>query len=728
MPIDRLAILRNAEKLLRQGKLEAAIAEYLRVVEEDPRDWNTANALGDLYARAGQTDKAVEQFMQIADSLNNEGGVAKAGAVYKKILKLKPDHEHALWQIADILSGQGLYADARSHLTTLMELRRGRGDVRGALQAKVRLGSIDPADYESRLTAANARVEMGDKAGALRDLKEIAGELAEKGRQAEAIDVLGQAAALNPKDEDVQHALLDAFFAAGDFVRARECATSVEQFRMIAAALESQGKSAEAIDTLCQAAAANPDDMELSAEVARALIARGDVASAAEYLTLESAGSDPDLLLTVADMHLRSEKVDDGMAILRGLLEQNASRREHIAQLGWALAEQRPDAGFPVVELAADAAVASNDWPGAAAVLQEFVTRVPNHIPALMHLVEICVDGGLEATMYSAQAQLADAYIAAGAATEARFISEDLVAREPWEKANIERFRRALVLLGEPDPDALIASRLSGESPFTSTDTSFGGEDAALFEAPLEAAQAAAEAAAAAQVETLLAAIAEAEAPPSRKANKATRRRRDEDHHFQLSANAIDLESILGDLEDASPAYVEPQETEVDLSVVLEDIQSAAPPAVKASDDLDGVFGQLREQASKRTGLDEAEKEYKRGLALRAAGDIEGCIQALERASRAPKLRFATAWLIARLYRDRGMAAETLEWLERAAQAPAHAAADAHQVLYELADALESAGEQARALAVCLELQAEAGDYNDVSARIDRLSKVQTRG
>ena len=97
---------------------------------------------------------------------------------------------------------------------------------------------------------------------------------------------------------------------------------------------------------------------------------------------------------------------------------------------------------------------------------------MPNHIPALMRLVEICVDGGLEATMYSAQAQLADAYIAAGSAAEARFIAEDLVAREPWERANIERFRRALVLLGEPDPDALIAERLSGETPFTSTDLS----------------------------------------------------------------------------------------------------------------------------------------------------------------------------------------------------------------------------------------------------------------
>ena len=68
-----------------------------------------------------------------------------------------------------------------------------------------------------------------------------------------------------------------------------------------------------------------------------------------------------------------------------------------------------PEAGFLVVQLAADAAVAQVDWPGAAAVLQEFVTRVPNHIPALMRLVEICVDGGLESTMFSAQAQLADA-------------------------------------------------------------------------------------------------------------------------------------------------------------------------------------------------------------------------------------------------------------------------------------------------------------------------------
>jgi hypothetical protein len=34
----------------------------------------------------------------------------------------------------------------------------------------------------------------------------------------------------------------------------------------------------------------------------------------------------------------------------------------------------------------------------------------------------------------------------------------------------------------------------------------------------------------------------------------------------------------------------------------------------------------------------------------------------------------------------------------------------------------------ARALAVCMELQSEAGAYRDVAARIDRLTKVQAGG
>jgi hypothetical protein len=117
-----------------------------------------------------------------------------------------------------------------------------------------------------------------------------------------------------------------------------------------------------------------------------------------------------------------------------------------------------------------------------------------------------------------------------------------------------------------------------------------------------------------------------------------------------------------------------------------------------------------------------------RGLVMREAGDIDGCIDALRAASQAPTLRFVTASILARLFRERGMSQQAVEWFEKAAQAPAPTADEGHELLYELADVLEREGETVRALAISLELQADAGAYRDVAARIDRLTKVQARG
>ena len=47
----------------------------------------TANALGDCYYRAHRADKAVEQYVRIADYLLQDGLLQPAGALYRKILK-----------------------------------------------------------------------------------------------------------------------------------------------------------------------------------------------------------------------------------------------------------------------------------------------------------------------------------------------------------------------------------------------------------------------------------------------------------------------------------------------------------------------------------------------------------------------------------------------------------------------------------------------------------------
>lgn len=743
MAIDRAAILKNAEKLLRQGKIEPAIAEYLRVVEDQPRDWNLANTLGDLYVRAGQVDRAVEQFARIADSLSEEGFLQKASAIYKKVLKLRPDHEHALLRAAEIAASLGLFVDARAYLTQIIDRRQARGDARGAAQARVRLGSLDPADFDRRTGAARARVELGDVAGATRDLKEIAAQLLEKGRPAPAIEALREAADLTPDDDEIRQRLLDVFVASGDFARARECASTAEQLKGLAAALEAAGDEPGALETLSDAMRLEPEDSELRARLARAFVARGDLQAAAEYLTLETSGDDPQLLLTVAEIKLRGETPEEGLAIVRRLLDRYPDRREDIALLGWTIGEQVPEQGFRVVELAADAAVAGQDWASAAAALQEFVTRVPNYIPALMRLIEICVDGGLEATMYSAQADLADAYIASGQAAEARFIAEDLVAREPWDRSNLERFRRALELMGEPDPESLIAERLSGQSPFMTTDVFLESHEFSTSTAheppesgdtsvPLESEVTQSSAA----VPPPLASKIELDAEPPAEPVPAKKSVAKPADPFRASAHAIDMESILGELESPpAVAHASSESVEVDLSIVLDDIKhpadradaAEAAPAQDAAD-LDGIFANMRDDASRRSAVDEAEHLYKQALVLREAADIDGCMAALEVASRAPQLRFVTSSLLARLYRDRGMDQQAIEWFEKAAQAPAPTAEEGHDLLYDLADALEQEGELARALAILLELQAEAGTYRDAAERIERLTKVQARG
>jgi tetratricopeptide (TPR) repeat protein len=728
MAIDRAAKLRNAEKLLRQGKPEAAITEYLLIVEDQPRDWNTANILGDLYVRARQTDKAVDQFVRIADALSQDGFLPKAIALYKKVLKLKPDHEHAMLQAGEIAASQGLMLDARTFLNALIDRRRARGDDLGLAQVRIRLGSLDPTDYPARFDAARARVLLHDTAGAVQEIKALAEELAGKGRQAEAIEGLREAAVLAPDDDEIRERLLAVYLAAGDYARARECASTVDQFKGIAARLEELGQNDEALTTLREASRLDPSDAALKAYMARAFMARGDLSSAADYLTVETAGDDSKLLLTLAQMQLRDGRQEEGVALVRRLLEQDPSIRDDVAQLGWNIAEHVPEAGFIVVGLAADTAAAHSDWPAAAAVLQEFVTRIPSHIPALMRLVEICVDGGLEATMYSAQGQLADAYIAAGLAEEARFIAEDLVAREPWERANIERFRRTLVLIGEPDPDALIAERLSGQTPFTSTDLSLGSDELPPFDTSAAVPAALPPPAAPPEHAAPAPARLTPAAPGSVAKPEGKTKGRDQ---FELSTNAVDFQSLMGELESPPSARARTESVEVDLSIVLDDIrQPAAPPDApgKPAGDLDDVFAQLRTEASRRTALEAADEEYKRGIALHRAGKIDECIPALQAASRAPRLRFATASLLGRIFRARGMATEAIESFERAAEAPAPTPDEGNELLYDLADALEKAGETARALAICMELHAEVGDYRDISVRIERLSKVQSRG
>jgi tetratricopeptide (TPR) repeat protein len=172
---------------------------------------------------------------------------------------------------------------------------------------------------------------------------------------------------------------------------------------------------------------------------------------------------------------------------------------------------------------------------------------------------------------------------------------------------------------------------------------------------------------------------------------------------------------------------------EVDLSDMLGELerkQAASPPASTAesaapSPDLESVFAGIRDRVARDKDRTDADAQYDRALEHMRAGRLEDAVTDLQAAARVPILRFAAASQLGRLLIQRGDLKEGVDWLERAAEAPAPTANDGFALLYDLADALERLGESARALAILLELDADAGDYRDIRTRIDHLSRVQ---
>ena len=596
MPIDRDDTLKKAEKLVRQGKIDGAIAEYLRVVEDQPRDWTTANTLGDLYVRAGQPEQAAAQYARIAEHFMTEGFYPKASAIYKKLLKLTPNDEGAQLNVAELSQKQGLLADAKAQLNAIEARRRGRGDRAGAAEIVVRRGAIDPADFDARITGARTLVELGRADEAAAWFRSIHDDLLEKDRPREALDALRQSVELNP------------------------------------------------------------DDREGRAALAKAALGAGDAEAARRFLDRQTAGTDPSLQLALVELELKAGRPDDARELLPGLLQGDRDQRQRVVDVAWSLAGSHPEAAFVIVELAADAAVAQSEFSEAAGTLKEFVTRIPRQIPALLKLVEVCVDGGFEAAMYETQAELADAYLATGQPAEARLIAEDLVAREPWEQAHIDRFRRALVMLKVSDPDSLIAVRLSGQEPFIATDVFARNSPAEPEPAP------AAEENVAALLESSPAVRAETGEAP--------------DGHDLLAA-----------------------------------ISSQPEPASAPEAPADQQAAQM---ALARTYLE--------------MNMPDEALAPLKAACEAIRFRFEAASLLGRLYQQRGETPEAIEWLERAAEAPAPSEDEGHALLYELGMLVEASGDTSRALAVFLELQSDAGTYRDVAERVERLARVETGG
>jgi len=194
---NKQKVLGAAEKYVQQGKLQNAIAEYEKILKNDPKDLTVLNTVGDLYARIGENDKATECFKNVGDAYAAQGFTVKGIAMYKKISKLKPSLESVL-KLAELYTQQGLFNDARAQYLQVAEEFLRAGELEQSVRIFQKILEMDPENVAMRVRLAEVYIRLGKKDDAWKIFSAAAESLRARGSLSGAEEILQRMLALDP--------------------------------------------------------------------------------------------------------------------------------------------------------------------------------------------------------------------------------------------------------------------------------------------------------------------------------------------------------------------------------------------------------------------------------------------------------------------------------------------------------------------------------------------------
>ncbi|MBZ0114713.1 MAG: hypothetical protein K8J08_19785 [Thermoanaerobaculia bacterium] len=229
MAFKREKVVRNAEKYVSKGKIESAIKEYMKVLQEYPNEAGTLNRVGDLYARIDKDDDAIRLFTQIAEQYSEQGFFVKGIAIYKKILRLDPTRLQVYERLGGLYSRQGLINEARGQFQILADHYLKNTDAAAAINIYVRMAEMEPDNPSHHLKLAELyqQMQLWDKA--MRSYDAIAGLMLDHDRVEEAFRVYQRAIEVHPSDlEFIRNSIGKLQAAGGPGPAARLLAAAIE--------------------------------------------------------------------------------------------------------------------------------------------------------------------------------------------------------------------------------------------------------------------------------------------------------------------------------------------------------------------------------------------------------------------------------------------------------------------------------------------------------------------
>src|SRR5256886_1450266 len=226
MAIKRDKVIADAEKLVAKGKIEPAIKEYERLLDDNPNDVNTLNRIGDLWVRINRTDEAVKTFAKIADHYGKDGFFLKAIAIYKKINKLDPSKLDVYAKLADLYAKQGLAMEAKSQYQVLADYYQKHGDPGNALLIHRKISEPAPNAINIHFKLADLYSQAGQTGEALKEYDRVGRMLLKRGTLDEAVQVFRKALKIDAKNVELVESLITALVEAKDYKNAGEIVES----------------------------------------------------------------------------------------------------------------------------------------------------------------------------------------------------------------------------------------------------------------------------------------------------------------------------------------------------------------------------------------------------------------------------------------------------------------------------------------------------------------------
>src|SRR6266850_1798561 len=214
--------LDRAKRFLEKNRVEDAIEAYLAVLDEAPQHQEATQALGDLYARMDQPDRAAVYYGMLFDLLVDPKDETKALAIYNRFLRSNSGVQlpERIARYAFLQQKQNHSDEAIEQYTKAAELFTTAGREEDALFCWERIAQLDPENKNRQLRLGEAAERLGKNALAARAFLR-AGQLASaSGAAADALNVLGRAHRLAPQERSVALLYAQANLQSGNAVRA----------------------------------------------------------------------------------------------------------------------------------------------------------------------------------------------------------------------------------------------------------------------------------------------------------------------------------------------------------------------------------------------------------------------------------------------------------------------------------------------------------------------------